>query len=74
MKNSLSKISKYTYPFFLGVSALAISLSSAYYSVYGLGALFAGAAIQIMIMAGSLEFAKVILAGFFTSFGKHYLR
>lgn len=49
---------------------MSISLSSAYYSVYGLGALFAGAAIQIMIMAGTLEFAKVILSGFLHRFWK----
>lgn len=60
----------YIYPILLGVSALSISLSSAYYSVYGLGALFAGAAIQIMIMAGTLEFAKVILSGFLHRFWK----
>lgn len=54
----------YLYPALLGLSALSISLSSAYYSVYGLGALFAGAAIQIMVMAGTLEFAKVVLSGF----------
>ena len=60
----------YLYPVLLGVSALSISLSSAYYSVYGLGALFAGAALQIMIMAGTLEFAKVVLAGFLHRFWK----
>lgn len=58
------------YPYLLGISALSISVSSAYYSIYGLGALFAGAAIQIMIMAGTLEFAKVILAGFLHRFWK----
>jgi hypothetical protein len=57
-----------TYPYLLGVSALSISISSAYYSIYGLGALFAGAAIQIMIMAGTLEFAKIVLAGFLHRF------
>lgn len=60
----------YLYPVLLGVSALSISLSSAYYSIYGLGALFAGAALQIMIMAGTLEFAKVVLAGFLHRFWK----
>lgn len=58
----------YSYPLLLGVSALSISISSAYYSVYGLGALFAGAALQIMVMAATLEFAKVLLAGFLHRF------
>ena len=58
----------YSYPILLGISALSISLSSAYYSVYGLGALFAGAAVQIMVMAGTLEFAKVVLSGFLHRF------
>lgn len=60
----------YLYPVLLGLSALSISLSSAYYSVYGLGALFAGAAIQIMVMAGTLEFAKVVLSGFLHRYWK----
>ena len=63
----------YLYPVLLGVSALSISLSSAYYSIYGLGALFAGAALQIMVMAGTLEFAKVVLAGFLHRFWKDLL-
>lgn len=39
-----------------------VSASAAYYSVYGLSQLFAGASIQVMIMASSLEFAKLTTA------------
>lgn len=66
----IQTVKSYLYPILLGVSALSISLSSAYYSIYGLGALFAGAALQIMVMAGTLEFAKVVLAGFLHRFWK----
>lgn len=64
----MRKKHSFWYPAMLGFSALTISISSAYYSVYGLGALFAGAALQIMIMAGTLEFAKVLLTGFLHRF------
>jgi hypothetical protein len=49
-------------PYIIALAALAVSGSAAFYSVYGLGKLFAGASIQVMIMAGSLEFAKLVIA------------
>lgn len=49
-------------PFLILIAALSVSGSAAFYSVYGLGKLFAGAALQVMIMAGSLEFAKLVIA------------
>ena len=49
-------------PILIAVSALAVSASAAFYSVYGLSKLFAGASLQVIIMAGSLEFAKLITA------------
>ena len=49
-------------PYVIALAALAVSGSAAFYSVYGLGKLFAGASIQVMIMAGSLEFAKLVIA------------
>ena len=49
-------------PYLILISALAVSGSAAFYSVYGLGKLFAGASLQVMIMAGSLEFAKLVTA------------
>ena len=53
---------KYLLPIFIGLSALAVSGSAAFYSVFGLSKLFAGASLQVIIMAGSLEFAKLVCA------------
>ena len=48
--------------YLVGISALIIAGCAAYFSVTGLGVLFAGASIPVMIMAGSLEFAKLVAA------------
>jgi hypothetical protein len=50
------------FPFVIGLAALAVSGSAAFYSVFGLSKLFAGASLQVIIMAGSLEFAKLVCA------------
>ena len=50
------------FPFLIGFSALSVSASAAFYSVSGLSKLFAGAAFEVIIMAGSLEFAKLVTA------------
>lgn len=50
------------FPFIIAISALAVSISAASYSVYGLSKLFAGASTAVIIMASSLEFAKLIVA------------
>ena len=50
------------FPTLIALSALSVSLSAAFYSVTGLSKLFAGASIQVIIMAGSLEAAKLIIA------------
>jgi hypothetical protein len=49
-------------PYVIALAAFAVSGSAAFYSVYGLGKLFAGASLQVMIMGGSLEFAKLVIA------------
>ena len=49
-------------PLLIAISALAVSGSAAFYSVFGLSKLFAGASLQVIIMAGSLEFAKLVVA------------
>lgn len=49
-------------PYLVVLSALSVSLSAAFYSVTGLGKMFSGASIQVMIMMGSLEIAKLVLA------------
>ena len=47
-------------PWIVALSALLVSGSAAFYSVSGLGKMFAGASVQVMILAGSLEFAKLV--------------
>jgi hypothetical protein len=49
-------------PYLVAISALSVSLSAAFYSVIGLSKMFAGASIQVAIMAGSLEIAKLVIA------------
>jgi cell division protein FtsL len=46
----------------VGISALIIAGCAAYFSVTGLGVLFAGASISVMVMASSLELAKLVAA------------
>lgn len=46
----------------LGFSALLVAGCAAYFSVTGLGVLFSGASIAVMVMASSLEFAKLVCA------------
>ena len=50
------------FPFIIALSALSVSASAAFYSVYGLSKLFAGATTEVIIMAGALEFAKLVCA------------
>jgi hypothetical protein len=51
-----------TFPAIIALSALSVSGSAAFYSVYGLSKLFAGATTEVIIMAGSLEVAKLVIA------------
>ena len=53
---------KRLFPIIIGLAALAVSGSAVFYSVFGLSKLFAGASTQVIIMAGSLEFAKLVVA------------
>ncbi len=50
------------FPTIIAIAALAVSGSAAFYSVFGLSKLFAGASTEVIIMAGSLEFAKLVVA------------
>ena len=50
------------FPFFIALSALSVSASAAFYSVTGLSKLFAGASTEVIIMASSLEVAKLVIA------------
>jgi|TARA_R100000030_G_scaffold93359_1_gene79421 phage shock protein PspC (stress-responsive transcriptional regulator) len=49
---------------FLGIAALLIAGSAGFYSVFGLSKLFSGATLSVIIMAGSLEFGKLVTAAF----------
>lgn len=55
-------MSKNWLKYLVAISAIMIAGSAAYFSVTGLGVLFSGAAIAVMVMAGSLEFAKLVTA------------
>lgn len=48
----------------LGLSALFVAFNAAFFSVTGLSKLFAGASISVILMASSLELAKLITAGY----------
>ena len=48
--------------FLVGLSALIIAGCAAYFSVTGLGVLFAGASVSVMVMASALELAKLVAA------------
>ena len=57
MKN---KLLKSKFPWVLGGSALLIALCAAFFSVYGIATLFAGATISVIVMAASLEIGKLV--------------
>ncbi len=50
------------FAFLVGLSALCIAGSAAFFSVFGLSKLFAGATKEVIVMAGSLEFGKLVSA------------
>ena len=58
----INKIKRNLFPFIIALSALSVSTSAAFYSVSGLSKLFAGAQFEVIIMAGSLEVAKLVIA------------
>ena len=48
--------------YLVGISAIVIAGCAAYFSITGLGILFAGASVSVMVMAGTLEYAKLVTA------------
>ena len=58
------------FPTIIALSALAVSASAAFYSVSGLSKLFAGAAFAVIIMAASLEVAKLVIASLLYQYRK----
>ena len=59
-----------SFQYIVGLSALFVAGSAAYYSVFGLSKLFAGATFAVVVMAGSLEFAKLVSASFLYRYWK----
>jgi len=66
MKNGV----KYIFPTLIALSALSVSTSAAFYSVTGLSKLFAGAKLEVTIMAASLEIAKLVIASLLHQYWK----
>ena len=58
----LESLKRNLFPFLIAFSALSVSASAAFYSVTGLSKLFAGASFEVLIMAASLEVAKLVIA------------
>jgi predicted nucleic acid-binding Zn-ribbon protein len=58
------KFEKTILPYLVLVAALMVSFSAAFYSVTGIGKMFSGEMVNVMILIGSVEFAKLVLASF----------
>lgn len=58
------------YVILLALSGFSISIIAAAFSVIGLTKLFAGSAMAVGLMAGALEFAKIVSAGFLYRYWK----
>jgi len=58
------------FPLIIALSALSVSLSAAFYSISGLSKLFAGAAFAVIVMAASLEIAKLVIASLLYQYRK----
>lgn len=61
---------KYILPILIALSALAVSATAAFYSITGLSKLFAGASLAVIIMASTLEVAKLVIASFLYQYWK----
>ncbi len=59
------------FPLLIAFSALSVSLSAAFYSISGLSKLFAGAAFAVIVMAASLEIAKLVIASLLYQYRKN---
>ena len=59
------------FPLLIAFSALSVSISAAFYSVSGLSKLFAGAAFAVIVMAASLEIAKLVIASLLYQYRKN---
>ena len=66
----LKKITDRIFPALIALSALSVSASAAFYSISGLSKLFAGAAFAVIVMAASLEIAKLVIASLLYQYRK----
>lgn len=64
------KVQERIFPFLIAFSALAVSASAAFYSVSGLSKLFAGASLEVVIMATSLEISKLVIVSLLYQYRK----
>jgi hypothetical protein len=64
-------LKKRLFPLLIAFSALSVSVSAAFYSVSGLSKLFAGAAFAVIVMAASLEIAKLVIASLLYQYRKN---
>ena len=67
----LKKIQQRVFPFIIALTAFTVSGSAAFYSVSGLSKLFAGAAFAVILMASSLEVAKLVIASLLYQYRKN---
>ena len=65
-----SKVKKLLFPLLIAFSALSVSASAAFYSISGLSKLFAGATFAVIVMAASLEVAKLVIASLLYQYRK----
>jgi hypothetical protein len=66
----IKKITDRIFPALIALSALSVSVSAAFYSISGLSKLFAGAAFAVIVMAASLEIAKLVIASLLYQYRK----
>ena len=59
------------FPYIVLIAALSLASSAAYYSVFGLSKLFSAQKLAVIIMAGTLEAAKLIAATYLHRYWKH---
>ena len=63
---------KFKFSYLLFILAVAVSSCAAYFSVWGLSQLFAGASLAVILMAGILELGKIIVTTALHRFGTRY--
>ena len=69
----IKKITDRIFPALIALSAFSVSASAAFYSISGLSKLFAGAAFAVIVMAASLEVAKLVIASLLYQYRKTLL-